>query len=215
MTDEPPARERPRPVPRYARVDVVGGAVIVLVAALIGYGAIGLRLGELNNFGPGAMPTGLAVILFVGGAAVLANGLLQPGDEAEAVSFVLRPPLILAIAIVFFGLFIRGGQFWFFATPRLGLMVVGPLCVFIAGFATTEADPRELVVLALGLTAGSLLVFADLLGVPIPVFPEALEKAVPPAFGVGAAVRVLYAAYGVLTAGLYVVFFGMPRARNG
>ena len=73
----------------------------------------------------------------------------------------------------------------------------------------------RLQVLALGLTAGSLLVFADLLGVPIPVFPEALEKAVPPAFGVGAAVRVLYAAYGVLTAGLYVVFFGMPRARNG
>lgn len=215
MTAEPPARERSRPVPRYARVDVVGGAVMLLIAALIGYDALGLKLGQLNNFGPGAMPAVLALLLFAGGAAVFVHGLLQPADEAEVVSFVLRPPLIIAIAIVFFGLFIRGGPFWFFSTPRLGLMIVGPLCVFIAGFATTEADPRELLVLALGLTACSLLVFADLLGVPIPVFPEALEKAVPPAFGVAAAVRVLYAAYGVLTAVLYVVFFRMPKARNG
>jgi putative tricarboxylic transport membrane protein len=215
MTSEPAAPQRAGAVPRYARIDVIGGAVMVFIAGLVWDGAIGLSVGKIIDFGPGAMPRALAAILFVAGAAVLLHGLFQRAEEAEAITVAVRPPAMLAMAIILFALFIRGGDFWFLSTPRLGLMVVGPVTVFIAGFATPEANPRELVVMAFGLTAAALLVFVDLLGVPIPVFPGIVEKAIPPSFGVDAAVRVVYAVYGLLTAGLFVTFFGLPEMRRG
>jgi hypothetical protein len=214
MTSEPDMPERPGDVPRYARTDVIGGAVMVFIAGLVWYGSIGLSVGKVINFGPGAMPKALALILFVAGGAVLLNGLLQRARGADVVSVALRPPLILGLAIILFALFIRGGDFGLVTTPRLGLTVVGPLTVLIAGLATPEANPRELVVLAFSLTAAALLVFYDLLGVPIPVFPDIVEDAIPPWFGVDAAVRVAYAIYGALAAILFVTFFGLPEMRR-
>lgn len=214
MTSEPSAPERAGDVPRYARTDVIGGAVMVFIAGLVWYGSIGLAVGKIINFGPGAMPRALALILFIAGGAVLLHGLLQRADAADAVSVALRPPLILGLAIVLFALFIRGGDFGLITTPRLGLTLVGPVAVLVAGLATPEANLKELVVLALGLTAAALLVFYDLLGVPIPVFPEIVEDAIPPSFGIDAAVRVAYVIYGALTAALFVTFFGLPERRR-
>lgn len=214
MTSEPSMPERPGDVPRYARTDVIGGAVMLFIAGLVWYGSIGLSVGKIINFGPGAMPRALAFILFIAGAAVLLHGLLQRAEGADAVSVALRPPLILALAIILFALFIRGGDFGLVTTPRLGLTLVGPVTVVIAGLATPEANLKELVVLAFGLTAAALLVFYDLLGVPIPIFPDAVEDAIPPSFGIDAAVRVAYAIYGALAAGLFVTFFGLPEMRR-
>lgn len=215
MTSEPNTPERAGDVPRYARTDVIGGAAMVFIAGLVWYGSIGLAVGKVINFGPGAMPKALAFILFFAGVAVLLNGLLQRPDGADVVSVALRPPLILGVAIVLFALFIRGGDFGFVTTPRLGLTLIGPVTVVIAGLATPEANLKELVVLAIGLTAAALLVFYDLLGVPIPVFPRFIQDAIPPSFGVDSAVRVLYAVYGVLAAILYVTFFRRPELRRG
>ncbi len=108
---------------------------------------------------------------------MLLRGLIQRDREAERLTFALRPTAIMVIAIVLFGLFIRGGEFWFLTTPRLGLMVVGPVAVFVVGHGDARCDVRKsLLVLAFGLTAASMLVFPDLLGVPIPVFPEAIVR---------------------------------------
>lgn len=214
MTSEPTIPEQTAYVPRYARADVIGGAVMVFIAGLVWYGAIELKLGAVIDFGPGFMPRVLAIILFVAGGAVLIRGLVQSGETAEPLKIAARPPLILSIAIVLFALFVRGGDFGFFTTPRLGLMVVGPLTVIISGLATPEANHKELVVMAFGLTAATMLVFPDLLGVSLPVFPGFIEAAIPPSFGTGNALRVLYVAYGVLTAGLYILFFKMPEMRR-
>lgn len=208
MTSEPTGTQKIGVLPVWARVDVIGGTVMVLIACLVFYGTIGLKLGTIINFGPGAIPRGLAIILFIAGGAVLFHGLRGRGDSADPVVLAFRPPMIMAFAIFIFALFIRGGEFGFITTPQLGLMVVGPLTVFIAGFATPEAKPKELVVMAFGLTAAVLVVFPDILGVPIPVFPKVIENAIPPSFGVGVAVRVLYGFYAVLTAILYRSFFG-------
>lgn len=202
------------PVQRWARVDVIGGAVMVVLAVMVGWGSIGLRLGPAVNFGPGALPLVLASVLALIGAAILLRGLLQPAGEAEALHLALRPVLVLGLAIVIFALFIRGGDVWLIQTPRLGLMVVGPLTVFLAGLATPEANPKELLVMAFALTAAILLVFADLLGVPIPVFPEVLADAIPPAFGTQAALRVLYASYAAISAGAWLLLFVRPGRRD-
>lgn len=211
MTSEPETIEQGSFVPRYARVSVLGGAMMVAISALVWFGAVDLHVGELINFGPGAMPRVLASLLFLSGGGLTVYGLLQPDSDAEALSIAFRPPFVLGLAIVLFALFVRGGEFWLISTPQLGLMVVGPVTVFIAGFATPEAKPKELIVMAFGLTAAVLVVFPGLLGVPIPVFPDIIEDAVPPSFGVEAAIRVLYGVYGVIAAALYFFLYRLPE----
>lgn len=207
-TDTPPADD----IPRHARVDVIGGAVIMLIAGLVWYGAIELDVGRLTRLGSGAMPKAIALLLSIAGGGLLANGLMRRSGESERFEFTLRPSVIIVAAMLIFGLFIRGGDFGIFSTPRLGLTVVGPLTVIIAGCAAPNARFGELVVTAFGLTAGLLLVFADLLGVPVPVFPDFLEAAIP--LGIDTATRLAYCVYGALAAALYVLIFRWGAQRD-
>lgn len=215
MATQPIEGRRPAAVPRHARVDVIGGAMMVFLAVLIWFGAIELDAGTLVRIGSGALPKGLAVILFAVGLVILVRGLLQGDDEAERFFIAVRPAAIVLGAIVLFGLFIRGGQFGFFSTPQLGLMVVGPLTVFIAGCATPEMDAKPLIVLSFGLTAAMLLVFMDLLSVTMPIFPRFIQDPLTLSLGIDTVVRLAYGVYAVLAAALYVLFFGWPELRRG
>lgn len=214
MTSEPTEPEEAHVVPPYARVGVIGGAIMIFIAGLVWVGSIELEVGKIVNFGPGAIPKILALVLFVSGVAILLKGLFLRGEAAEAITVVYRPPLVLGLAIFLFALFIRGGDFGFFSTPRLGLMVVGPMTVFIAGFATPTARAKELAIMAFGLTAAMIVVFPGLLGVRIPVFPKFIENAVPPSFGVETAIMVLAAIWAVIAVGLYYFFYKLPETRR-
>lgn len=202
MTADVADQTRATPVPRHARIDVIGGALMIGLAGLVRFGAIGLEAGTITNLGPGALPGMLALALGIAGAALLWRGLTQPAGTAEGFGFALRPVAIVVLAMVLFWLFIRGGQFGPVSTPQLGLAVVGPLVVFIAGCASPQPRWKDLVVLATGLTALLLLVFVDLLGVGIPVLPAIVQDAM--------AVRVVYGFYAALTAALYVGLFRLP-----
>jgi hypothetical protein len=219
MTIQPVAGRRqtavPRQVPRYARIDVIGGALIVFLAVLIWFGAITLDAGSLVRIGTGALPKGLAVVLFVAGLAILLQGLLQSDDRAERFSVAVRPAAIVIAAIVLFGLFIRGGNFGWISTPQLGLMIVGPLTVFVAGCATPDLNVKSLLVLSFGLTAAMLVVFTDLLSVTIPLLPKFIQDPLTFSLGIDTVVRVAYTVYAVLAAVLYVAFFGLPEMRRG
>jgi hypothetical protein len=57
--------------------------------------------------------------------------------------------------------------------------VAGPLAIIIGGYATPEARLRDLVILALSLTPFCMVLFGDLLNLPIPVFPQALTGLFP------------------------------------
>jgi hypothetical protein len=207
MTTQPIAGRQPAAVPRHARIDVIGGALIVLLAGLIGFGAIQLNTGSLASIGPGALPNALAVVLLAAGVLILFQGLTQSDDKAERFFVAVRPTMIVVAAISIFGLFIRGGDFDLVTTPQLGLMIVGPLTVFIAGCATPDLHVKSLLVLAIGLTAAMLVVFVDLLGVTVPVIPKIIQDPLTISFGIDIVVRAAYAAYGVLAAALYAVFF--------
>lgn len=211
MTTQPREGRRPVAIPRHARIDVIGGALIVLLAGLIWFGAIPLDSGSLIRIGAGALPRALAALLAVAGAVILVQGLRQSDESAERFYVAVRPAAIVLAAIVLFGLFIRGGDFGLFSTPQLGLMIVGPLTVFIAGSATPEMEARGLSVLSFGLTAALLLVFSDMLNVTIPVFPKFIQDPLTLSLGIDALVRLAYGAYAVLTATLYVFFFGLPE----
>jgi hypothetical protein len=117
------------------------------------------------------------------------------------------------MAIFFFGLFIRGGDFGIVSTPQLGLAVVGPITILIAGCATPNVHFKELGVTALGLTAAMMLVFVDLLAVGAPVFPRSIQTAIPVSLGADAAARIAYGAYAVL-AGLLYLTPSEPRGKE-
>lgn len=202
-------------VPRHVRVDVLGGAMVMFIAGLIWYGAIGLDVGQLTRLESGAVPKALSLLLFAAGGAVLAKGLMRRDDEAERLELVLRPGAIVVAAMLIFGLFIRGGDFGIISTPQLGLTVVGPLTVVVAGCAAPNARLGELLVTAFGLTAFLLLIFADLLGVTVPVFPKFLQAAMPGSIESGTATRLAYGIYGVFAAVLYLVMFGWGGDRRG
>lgn len=215
MTSEPmDDLRRQETVPYHARVHVIGGAIMVFIAGLVWYGAITLSLGTVADFGAGALPKALSVILAVAGGLVLVQGLVQPAEEAERVGFAAGPTAILSIAIALFGFFVRGGDFGLVSTPQLGLMVVGPLTVFVAGCATPEMRVKELLPMSFGLTAAVLVVFCDLLQVTIPVFPGFAQDAVSRSVGADMAMRGLYLAYALLAAALYIVFFRLGGDRR-
>src|SRR5690606_1353105 len=194
-----------------ARIEVIGGLTIVAVAALIWFGSINLAIGTLPNFGSGALPRILAILLALAGAGIFIQGLIRGDAAFERFDFALRPTLIVVLAIAIFGLFIRGGNFGVFSTPQLGLCIVGPLTIFIAGCAAPRVNMRELLVLAFGLTALILLVFPDLLRLSIPPFPGGMQNVIPPSLGPQNALRIACAIYGALGLALYFVLIRSRR----
>lgn len=219
MTNEPMEGRRPPAVPshipRHARIDVIGGALIILLAIVVWAGAIPLSAGTLIRIGSGALPKALAVVLFAGGVVILLQGLLQSDGAAERFFAAVRPAAIVLAAIALFGFFIRGGNFGWFSTPQLGLMVVGPLTVLVAGNATPDMHLKSLLVLAFGLTAAMLIVFMDVLSVTIPVFPKFIQDPLTISLGIETVVRLAYGAYAAIAALLYAVFFKLPEMRRG
>lgn len=155
----------------------MGGLILVGLAALALYLTADLSQGTLRSMGPGMVPRALAVGLGLCGLALVGAGLVRPGHPLER--FSLRGPVVILLAIAAFALTIRPFALGGITTPGLGLLGAGPLTVLIGGYATAEARLRELLALGFGLTAFAMLLFGDLLNLPIPMFPEAYAALFP------------------------------------
>lgn len=202
------------PDSRSRRVDpqsVGGGLILLAIAAFALWAMRSLDSGTLGSLGSGGLPRAAAILLAVAGVAVLARGLLSAGPRITA--FSLRGPLVLLIAIAAFALTIKPMPIGGFTAPGLGLIVAGPLCVFIAGWATPEARWGELAILALALTAFCMVLFGDLLALPIPVFPVALMSRFPDGWSHVTILRVLAASLCVAAALLFIALRRSSPAR--
>ena len=149
---------------------LIAGIVLVALAAFALYLTQDLPQGTLRAMGPAMLPRWLAIGVGLCGLALVAAGLLKEGSVLESVTF--RGPVVVLIAIILFGVTIRGFPIGSFNIPQLGLMVAGPLTIFVSGFASAEARWRELAILALMLTAFCMMLFGDLLNLPIPMYPQ-------------------------------------------
>lgn len=163
-----------------------GGLVRAPQSLVAGLGMIGLGLfgvwaasdlerGTLAAIGPGLMPHWLAVGVVACGGALLVAGFLNDGEALQP--FPLRAPVIVTLAILAFAVTIRPFALGGTTLPGLGLIVAGLLAVIVGGYASHEARFLDLLILALLLTAGCMLLFGDLLNLPIPIFPNALVEA--------------------------------------
>lgn len=163
--------------PIRAPQSLAGGLVLVALAGLALWLTRDLDQGTLNAMGPAMLPRWLAFAVGLAGLALLVTAFLKAGDALERWS--LRGPVFVIGAILAFAVTIRPFSLGGVSMPGLGLLVAGPLAIVMGGHATPEARLRDLVVLALSLTPFCMVLFGDLLNLPIPIFPQALAGLFP------------------------------------
>jgi hypothetical protein len=188
---------------------LAGGLLLIALAALALWLTRDLDQGTLNAMGPAMLPRWLAIGVGLSGLALLAAAFLKDGDRLERWS--LRGPVFVIGAILAFAVTIRGYSFGSLVVPGLGLLVSGPLAIIIGGFATPEARLRDLVILALSLTPFCMVLFGDLLNLPIPVFPQALTGLFPADWSQKAVLRATAA---IMAAAAILVFFTTRSRRQ-
>jgi Tripartite tricarboxylate transporter TctB family len=140
--------------------DVIGGGIVLAIGAAFLLLGRDLDFGDSFQMGPGYFPTVLSVLMMILGAVMIFQG--RRGARAEgALQHVPWPGLLSVIgSVVFFGLTIRG----------LGLGPAVALVVLATASASRYSRWGTSVLLALGMTAFSTLLFVFALGLPLPIF---------------------------------------------
>jgi hypothetical protein len=182
----------------------------VLLAALALWLTRDLEQGALGAMGPALLPRWLAYAVGLCGLALIIPAFSKQGDALERWS--LRGPVFVIGGILAFALTIRPFATGSFTTPGLGLLFAGPLAIIIGGHATPEARLRDLAMLALSLTPFCMILFGDLLNLPIPVFPQALTGLFPADWSQKAVLRATAA---IMAAVAVLVFLATRSRRQG
>jgi Tripartite tricarboxylate transporter TctB family len=173
--DRPAAAGRKRAI--GAPQALLGGLALLSVAALALWLTSDLPQGTLRSMGPAMLPRWLAIGVGLSGLALVVAGFVRVGDTLERWS--LRGPFLVMLSILAFSVTIRPVPLGPVTTPGLGLVAAGPLAILISGYATNEARLRDLVIMALGLTPFCMILFGDLLNLPIPIFPQSMAQLFP------------------------------------
>lgn len=204
--ESPGAARRHGPV--RAPQNLAGGLFLIALAALALWLTKDLDQGTLSSMGPAMLPDWLAYSVGLCGLALVVSGFAKDGERLERWS--LRGPAFVVAAILAFAMTIRPFDFGPVHIPGLGLVVAGPLAIVIAGFATPEARLRPLVILALSLTPFCMVLFGDLLNLPIPIFPQSFAALFPADWSQKGILRATAAALAALA---MVLFFAGRRGR--
>lgn len=191
----------------------VAGVVLLALALLAFWLVRDLAQGSLSAIGPALLPRALAVGVGLCGAALIAASFGRPGEALEGWS--ARGPLFVMLAVTAFGLTIRPVQLGGLTTPGLGLLVAGPLAIMISGYATPEVRFRDLLILALSLTPFCMILFGDLLNLPIPLFPQPLADALPADWTQRQTLRATAGALTLAALGLWLLGRAGRAARTG
>lgn len=188
---------------------VVSGLTLIALAVFAIYLVGDLPQGTLRAMGPAMLPRWLAIGVGLCGAALVVAGLVRQGHQLE--SYTARGPIMIVIGVFSFAVTIRGFELGAIRIPQLGLIGAGPLAIFIGGFATPEVRWRELLIMAFALTSFCMVLFGDLLNLPIPLYPQWLADLYPADWSHDTRMRVTA---GIMMALAVVVFFLAPKHRE-
>lgn len=143
---------------RDALKDVLAGGVFVVLGLAFAIGALEYNVGTPLRMGPGYFPLALGLLLVALGIAVGIKGFLAgAGDELGGVQW--RAILLITAGVLFFGLTIRG----------LGAALALFGAVLLAALARSQTRLHEVVLIALGLTALSVVLFIGILQLRLPL----------------------------------------------
>jgi putative tricarboxylic transport membrane protein len=166
-----------------SQLDLGGGLFLIGIAALGLAGGFNLPTGTLSGIGSGLMPRVVSLMIGAFGLLLVVHAFLFDGDRLER--WHLRGPVFVLGATLVFALVIRGSTLHFggilgipllfsIKVPEMGLIVAGPLAVFVAAFADRDTRPVEIAVFAVVMTLISGVMFKEMLNLPIPWDPAGL-----------------------------------------
>lgn len=142
--------------------NLLSGVIFILLAAAFGFGASGYRFGTPANMGAGFLPIALAVILAILGAIITIQAMLKSSTPFEWGS--LRPFVLIIGAIFLFALALR----------PIGFAGAAFATVLLSSFAGPPVSWLQRLLPALVLAVLASIVFVQLLGLPIPLWPSGL-----------------------------------------
>lgn len=126
-----------------------------LAAILIGRD---YTMGSAGRMGPAYFPTILGGLLVAVGAIAAIRAFLRNGEAIGR--FHIRELVLVLAAVILFGVLMRGA----------GLVPAAIVLIVLSARASPKFRWREALLLAAGLAAFSVLVFAKLLGLPMQAF---------------------------------------------
>lgn len=191
--------------------NLAGGIALSALAIFALWLTSDLDPGTLGSMGSGMLPKILAYALGLCGLALVVSAFIKPGDRLERLQ--LRGPIFVILAILVFALTIRSVPLGSVNSPELGMVAAAPLAILISGYATPEARFRELFLLAFGLTPLCMILFGDLLNLPIPLYPRAVADLFPVDWSQKSVLRALAGLMVVICALVFVT--GRGRAAHG
>ena len=144
---------------RSALKDLLAGLVFIAFGLAFAVGAASYDIGTALRMGPGYFPLVLGGLLVVFGVVIVVKGFVA-GEGAELGSVPWRAAALIVASILFFGATIRG----------LGVVPAVFLTALLAGFSGRRTGLVWPVVIAVGLTITSVLVFVTALQLPLPLF---------------------------------------------
>ena len=145
---------------RGDRPDIAFGAFLILLAVVALVGTRTLAVGTAADMGPGYVPRALAWIILAFGLAIGATGL-RAGHRALP-RFDLRSFVMVLSSLAVFALLLPKGG--------LALAALGTLTCSTCALSTFKW--LESLLFAVGLTALTVLLFVNGLGLPLAVWPR-------------------------------------------
>jgi hypothetical protein len=137
--------------------DFLAGLLFVVLGGLAVALARDYPIGSTMRMGPGYFPTVLGGILLLFGVYVLLRGV-RSGDKVKG-EWGYRPLALIALSIVLFG----------FLLDRVGMVPAIVATLFVAAAAGREFRLKEVLLLAVAMTAFSVAVFSYGLKLPYPL----------------------------------------------
>ncbi|QDO98270.1 tripartite tricarboxylate transporter TctB family protein [Ferrovibrio terrae] len=140
--------------------DLLLGLFLLLVATLTLVATRKLGIGTAANMGPGYMPRVIAIAVMLFGAFFTGRGLLRSHLGIARVQ--LRSLIAIPLAVALFSLLVE------FA----GLAIASLVTIIVAAYATHEFRAREAVIFGVAIAALSVLLFVQVLSLPLPIWPD-------------------------------------------
>jgi hypothetical protein len=137
--------------------DFIAGLLFIVLGGLAVVLARDYPLGSTMRMGPGYFPTVLGGILILFGVYVLLRGV-RSGDQVKGV-WGWKPLVLIALSIILFG----------FLLDRVGMVPALVVTLFAAAAAGREFRFKEVLLLAVVMSAFCVAVFSYGLKLPYPL----------------------------------------------
>jgi hypothetical protein len=146
---------------KRAVTDLLAGLIFVAFGLAFAITSLRYELGTPLRMGPGYFPLVLGGILVVLGLLIVGKGVIaSASDEGRLGSVPWRALLLIVLAVLFFGLTVRG----------LGVVPATAVSALLTALASNRTGILAAVAIAAGLTVLCVLVFLLALQLRLPMF---------------------------------------------